>query len=337
MDVDTVGPPGFDVIRNNALGFIATHTPNPAGNTAIGDGIEMAHNLLMGEPYDHKAMVVFTDGHETDSKYISEVAPFIDDRVFAVALGTAAQVQPTALTALTNDTGGYLLLTGTVKSDDLFKLSKYYLQILAGVTNMDVVLDPEGAIKLGQKHTIPFYLNEADIGVDIILLGNTNLPIFNFELETPNGDIITPSITNVTPSIDYYSAQGVNFYRMNIPVPVGAAGASIGKWKVVLSVNEKYLERYIYSIIQYPEQYQDYKAHGIRYNLNVHSFSGLKMEARIQQTSLEPRARMTLRSALTEYGIPIGKERVTVWAEMKRPDGTKTTVFLSEESNKTVA
>ncbi|MGH9194307.1 MAG: M14 family zinc carboxypeptidase, partial [Acidimicrobiia bacterium] len=186
MAVQTVGPPGaFDPARNAALGVIAAHAPNPAGNTAIGDGVENAHNMLAATAgFDHQAMVVFTDGHETAAKYIADVAPLINERVFAIGLGSAEQIQPTSLTALTNGTGGKLLLTGAIGPDDLFRLSKFYLEILAGVTNQDIVLDPEGAIKPGQKHRIPFHLNEADIGVDAILLGETNLPVFRFALET---------------------------------------------------------------------------------------------------------------------------------------------------------
>jgi hypothetical protein len=133
MSVQTVGPAGpFEPVRNTALGVIAAHAPKPAGNTAIGDGAENAHNLLAAAAgYDERAMIVFTDGHETASKYISDVAPLIDARVFAIGLGTAAQIQPAALTALTNGTGGYLLLNGAVGPDDLFRLSKYYLQIPA--------------------------------------------------------------------------------------------------------------------------------------------------------------------------------------------------------------
>ena len=135
---------------------------NPDGSTSIGNGIELAHNSL--NPiieYDTKAMVVFTDGHENTPKYIADVADLVDEEVFAVGLGTAEQLNPGALGAITNETGGYLLLTGKLNPDYYFLLSKYFLQILAGVTNEGIVLDPEGWIKPGQKHRIPFRLNEA--------------------------------------------------------------------------------------------------------------------------------------------------------------------------------
>ena len=70
----------------------------------------------------------------------------INDRTFAIGLGTAQQVSTSALNALTNSTGGYLLLSGILSPsiDDTFRLAKYFLQILAGVTNNNIVTDPVG-------------------------------------------------------------------------------------------------------------------------------------------------------------------------------------------------
>ncbi len=331
MNVQTVGAPGpFDPVRATALGAIAAHTPNPAGLTAIGDGVERAKDLLDAAPgYDQKATIVFTDGFETDAKYISDVAGLINDRVFAIGLGTADQIQPAALTALTNGTGGYLLLTGALGPDDTFRLAKYYLQILAGVTNQDIVLDPEGSIKPGQKHRIPFHLNETDIGVDSILLSQANTPVLRYALETPAGDLIDPVLAGATPSISYTAAQGVSFYRMTLPVPLGV-GAKAGKWHAVLTVDPTYYKRYLASLDNQKELYQQVAAHGVRYSLSVHSYSGLRMQGRVTQNSNEPGATMAVRAVLTEYGLPIGGNRATVRAEFERPDGTKGVLAMPE-------
>jgi hypothetical protein len=334
MAVQTIGPIGpLDLVRNTALGVIAAHTPNPAGATAIGDGVENAHNLLSAAPgYDEHAMVVLTDGHETAYKYISDVAGLINERVFAIGLGTAAQIQPAALTALTNGTGGYLLLTGVVGPDDMFRLSKYYLQILAGVTNYDIVLDPKAAIKPGQVHRIPYDLNEADIGVDAILLGETSLPLIRFALETPSGDLIDSVVAGANPAIDFVAAQNVSFYRMTLPVPVGAAGASAGRWHAVLEVNEEYYKRYLSTLDDLPEWYQRVRAHGVRYSLSVQSYSGFRLQARLLQSSNEPGAILTVRAVLTEYGLPVEGDRAQVSAEFARPDDTTGMLALHEEA-----
>jgi hypothetical protein len=334
MDVETAGPPSaFDPARNNALGFIMAHTPNPSGFTAIGDGIEHAHNFLANETgFMHKAMVVFTDGYETDSKYISEVIGLIDERVFAIGLGTASQIQPNALSAITNGTGGYLLMTGAFGNDDLFRLSKYYLQILAGVTNMNIVLDPEGYIKQGSKQRVPFYLNEADISMDVILLYQATVPIFRFELETPSGDLIIPSSASSIPGVLFHVMGGLSFYRCTLPVPLGM-GALAGKWHVVISIDEKYYKRYLSSLDNNKDLLSEIKTHGVRYNLNIHSFSALKFEASLLQTSNEPGAVLRLRAVLTEYNVPVSQNRASVYAIFRRPDNTTGSIVLTEEGD----
>lgn len=335
MDVQTVGPPSaFDPARSNALGFILAHTPNPSGLTAIGDGIEQAHNFLADETgYRHKAMVVFTDGYETDSKYISEVIGLIDERVFAIGLGTAAQIQPNALAAIANGTGGYLLMTGAIGNDDLFRLSKYYLQILAGVTNMNIVLDPEGYVKQGSKQRVPFYLNEADISLDVILLYHASVPVFHFELETPSGDLIVPASASSVAGVSFHVMGGLSFYRCTLPVPLGS-GAHAGKWHVVISIDDKYYKRYL-SSLDNKALLAEIKTHGVRYNLNVHSFSGLKFEARLLQTSNEPGAVLRLRAVLTEYNVPVSQSRAYVYATFERPDNTTGSIALIEEGMET--
>ena len=53
--------------RTVALDAIATHTTNPDGLTAIGDGLEAAVTQLaaVAGAFEHQASVVFTDGHVT--------------------------------------------------------------------------------------------------------------------------------------------------------------------------------------------------------------------------------------------------------------------------------
>ena len=66
---------------------------------------------------------------------------------FRVTAGPAAPYA--VFTALTHGTGGYLLLTGllSTSADDYFRLSKYFLQILAGVTSTDIVRDPTRSLR----------------------------------------------------------------------------------------------------------------------------------------------------------------------------------------------
>jgi hypothetical protein len=84
MGVTQAGIPIFGAGRTAAKAAIVAHATNPAGATAIGDGVALAHTTLTPVTgYDHKAIVVFTDGHETASQYISDVASLISQHTAA--------------------------------------------------------------------------------------------------------------------------------------------------------------------------------------------------------------------------------------------------------------
>jgi hypothetical protein len=331
MPVTTIGSAGvLDPARAAAKAAIAAHTPNPSGTTSIGDGVEHAHNLLgAATGFDHEATVVLTDGFENTAKFLADVQPFINERVFAIGLGTAEDINPVALTKLTNDTGGYLLLTGTIGPDNVFLLSKYYLQILAGVTNQNIVVDPEGYLAPGQKHRIPFVLNEADITIDVILLSSAPPTTFRFTVETPAGDVIDPTVAGSNPTLTFVQGQHTTYYRISIPAAVGAAGAGPGTWYAVLTLDPTGYKRYLSSLEKERQLQQSTQTHGVRYSVSVHSLSSLRMEARVVQSSNEPGAFLTVRTLLTEYGLPV-EGRAMVNIDLERPDHTSNTLAATE-------
>ncbi len=130
---------------------------------------------------------------------------------------------------LTNGTGGYLLMTGTLDADDPYRLEKYYLQILTGVTNDQVVLDPDGWLPYGASQSIPFYLNEADQTVDVIVL--VALPkLLRARLRTPSGEIFGET----HPSLKWTLGNHVGFYRYTLPVPGPSSLEGPGRWELLL-------------------------------------------------------------------------------------------------------
>ena len=137
-----IGGPG----RTTLSTFITNHNTNIYGMTAIGDGVEAAQSLLNASVgYDLQAMCVLTDGNETASKYLSDLTPDeLHSRIYAIGVGTPENVNPTALATLTGSNQGFLLMTGAITPDDSFLLTKYFQQILAGVTNTEIVVDPQG-------------------------------------------------------------------------------------------------------------------------------------------------------------------------------------------------
>lgn len=344
--MDVLPVPGA---TGGALTEITNHMPNPMGNTSIADGIELARTKLdaVASSYDDRAMVVLTDGHETAPKWLSELdANVLDGKVFAVGLGTPEHIQPERLADIAGSHDGYLLLTGELATDgsDDFLLSKYYLQILAGLTNMQVALDPEGWVRVGEVRREAFELSEADIRADVVLL--TKSPFLEMRLEAPSGEILAPSSPTTV-----IEGQNMLAYRVGLPAPTPAGPAHAGTWHALLRLDPRRVAEWLrerlgdkhlldlkahsrrereHAIPQdVREAIEDATRNGVRYSLVVHTWSNLRMDARLQQSGHEPGATARLRAILTEYGIPV-LPGTQVNAHVQRPDRSETTVPLAE-------
>jgi hypothetical protein len=332
MPVTVAGPPVIGMGRINAKAAINAHTPNPLGGTSIGDGVELGHNTLSPVTgFDHKAMVVLTDGHETAAKYLSDpsLTGLINDRVYAIGLGKAEQLNPAALSSLANSTGGFLMMTGDLGVNDIFRLSKYYLQILAGVTNAQIVVDPEGSVLPNQVHRIPFWLTESDFRGDVILLSPAPWA-FDFVLETPDGDILDASSGGVLPGVSFIRGDRVHYYRMTLPVAIGR-GAREGLWHALLRVGDGNFKAYLTTLRRNEDRrvLQRAQAHGVPYSVSIHARSNLHMPVSVAQNSYQPGTRLTLRAQLTEYDqMSVLGGRVTV--QVGWPDGTNSVLALTE-------
>ncbi len=311
---------------------IQSHHTNPAGVTSIGAGVQLGRSELNPVTgVSKKAMLVFTDGLENTRPWIADVMSSIDSETFAIGLGDASQVSTAALTQLTNNTGGFLLLTDTLtpSTDDFFRVKKYFLQILAGVQNNQVVLDPTGKLLPGQVESIPFQINDADIQATVILL--TDQPAIHMRLRTPAGDMIDPVVA-ASVGAEYTVGQNLVFYRFLLPVALGA-GAKAGTWNAVLEMDPAIVKRCKQDrenrSAAFASVAQPSVCNGVRYSVQVHAWSNLHMEARVLQTSFAPGASLMVRAVLTEYGAPVD-HRAAVTAEATRPDGTQFSLTLAE-------
>jgi hypothetical protein len=324
VSFDQSAYPGFNVTAltgaandPNLLNMVnSVNNLQPQGATSIGNGIALGRTTLNPVAgFAKKAMVVFTDGLENTSLFIADVMGSLDAQTFAIGLGTAQQVSAGALNAITSHTGGFVLLSGPLSPsiDDQFRLQKYFLQVLAGVSNSSVVTDPNGTIFPGGKVRIPFQLSEADIDTTAILL--TDRPGVEFLIETPAGDVMTPASA---PGLGAAFGVGTNmsYYRFTLPLALGAKPARAGTWFAVLELSDKQGGR-------------DRVRGGIRYSFSVQAFTNIRMDARLSQNSLQPGATVTISATLTEYGLPVD-HRAGVQAEIELPDSTRLALALAE-------
>lgn len=226
-----------DTARQDTLNLILGNGLDPAGATSIGDGIYEGRQILnAAAAYSNKALVVLTDGNENRARWIADVAPEIDERTFAIGLGTPQNTSAAALQSLSGNHGGFLLITGAIAGDNRFLLEKYFLQVLAGVTNAEIVLDPDGQLVPGTVHRIPFRLTEADAGIDVILLSPYTKTV-DFRLQTPTGLIIEPWRALAEPGMHWSLGDGITYYRIALPTQlVSGRFDQGGTWHALLTI-----------------------------------------------------------------------------------------------------
>jgi hypothetical protein len=326
MPVTDVGPMPGGAGRLQAQDIVTSHDPaktlDPRGSTSIGGGIVAGKAALdaVAGSYPQRAMVVLTDGLENTPPMIADVGASLNDHTFAIGFGQAAAISTAALNAITQNHGGYLIVTGPITPEENFALTEYFLKIQAGLNNSSAVLDPRGELVFGATHRIPFQIARPDYGVDVILLSPAPYYI-DFRLETPDGKIITPASVAVEPAISFFSTPRVSYYRASFPMLAGdPAGSHAGQWYVLLGLSEKArdADRQLLASVG---------RGALPYSLLVHAYSDLNFRPSLYQSSFEPGANVQLRVAIDQYGIPL--DTATVWADLTAPDGTTSTLLLT--------
>ena len=311
--------------RDSANAAVNAHATNLSGMTAIGDGIEAAHNQLVAAPagFDHQAILVFTDGEETESKYISEITSLINERVYAVGLGTPDQLSPTGLSAITNGTGGYLTLTGPLGTDGVMRLAKYFSQMLAGVTNAQIVTDPTGFAAPGLVEKVPFALTDTDRRCDVILLSDAPFAT-TLTVTAPDGTTVKAG-----PDATQLDAPAMKCLRMPLPLASNPA-AHAGTWTANIGVDRRRLRKYLSQLEQRNDVagIQRTQAHGIPFTLTVHAVSDLRMTVSALQNGHAPGSAVEVVARLTEAGIPIAPQ-ATVTVQVTMPDASTHDVPLA--------
>jgi hypothetical protein len=294
---------------------------DPRGLTCIGGGILEGSNQLGLASHNNRSMIVLTDGIENVHPYVGELpAGTITSRTYAIGFGLPGDVSTAVLQQITSNTHGDLIITGNISTDEQrFNLTKYFVQILAGVTNMNVLLDPQGSLFFGSKHVIPFDVTDADIYTDVIAL--CPVPqLLDFTLETPSGKIIKPT---TGPNIKYTVRPQVAFYRVTLPaLPADVAGSHAGRWKAILALQDRAkIDKLLRSREVAAALENNPIGESLPYSLIAHAYSNLRFDAQLHQDSLKPGAIVILEASLKQYDVPFTGD-ATVWAEITRPDLT---------------
>jgi hypothetical protein len=326
-------PAPMQAVSNGAVPPVLAGTDlDPRGLTCIGGGVLEGSTQLGLATHTNRSMIVLTDGVENFHPYVAELpSGTITNRTYAIGFGLPGDISTAVLQQITSNTHGDLIITGTISTAEQgFNLAKYFVQVLAGVTNMNVLLDPQGSLLLGSKHVVPFHLTDADVYADVIAL--CPVPqLLDFTLETPSGKIIKPT---GGPNIKYVVGLQVAFYRVTLPaLPADPAGSHAGQWKAMLALRDRPgIDRLLRNRGVAAALARASIGESLPYSLVAHTYSNLQFDASLQQDSLKPGAHIVLRASLKQYDVPFTGD-AAVWAEVTRPDLTATDLKLERAAD----
>ena len=306
---------------------------DPRNNTAIGlgmiDGAAALQTVQADPNYATKAMVVMTDGNENSgpsvtSQQVQNALSWFSNNVYAIGLGDETNVSATTLGAISR----YQLITGRItSSEQRFLLTKYFLQILAQIANNAIIVDPQGDLRPGDEHRIPFYVADCDVTFDAIVL--CPLPWFlDFSLEAPDGTVIRPG---VSPNVEYQLDAKDTLYRIGLPaIPMNTATHG-GLWTAVLKIRGTPAvdARRLSASLEQGDLIDVGRKGALPYQFLAQAYSNLSMRVELDQDSYMPGAQLTLFAELDEYRVPLARG-AQVAVAITQPDGTEVQLTLTE-------
>ena len=335
VSFDDVADPVLSLTTQSAgLGTTLTGTGlDPRGSTGIGLGIQAGAAMLAGASHSNRSLLVLTDGNQNVHPYVEELpAGTITSRTHAIGFGLPGDVSDATLHAITSNTQGDLIITGLLAAaEEEHLLTKHFVQVLAAVTNANVVLDPESELLLGSEHVTPFAVAKADVSIDVMALAPV-APLLELVLRTPDGTEIDPAVAAAEPNVVFRIEPRVTLYRVELPaLPANPVGSHEGTWSIVVRARKAGELKRLLGDRQHDADGEEIRRalarRTIPYSCVVHARSNLGFTASVEQESMRPGSDATILASLSEYGIPFeGSARV--WTEVTAPDDTASRIVL---------
>ncbi len=333
-----VAGPLTSTTRSDARGDIAVHGPASAAPlTSIAAGLQEAAATYAASPltpgFDVTATVVFTDGFETRAPWLDDVGPLLTERVYAVGIADADNVSNDTLADLASGSKGFMLVSGALTQDDEFLLEKFFLQVLVGLTNQQMVRDPSGRTLPGVVERVPFHLTEADTTFDAVVLCDAP-GLIRVALEAPDGTVILPEDL---PPGSVRIGHRLHGLRLTLPVVADGTGHHAGRWHLLFTpgVSDRVASKGRLALTAVADRATAVRGRGgMRYEALVHARSGLQMDVSVDADGTRPGSKAWLRARITEYGRPLPRA-AAVRVEVTDPAGTVTTVPLGGDGHGT--
>jgi hypothetical protein len=206
-----------------------------------------------------------------------------------------------------------------------FRLTKYFMQILAGITRTAIVVDPQGDLQIGSEHRIPFLLSDHDVEVDVVALSPL-APLLTLTLEAPDGTVIDAGFG--APTVEFHEQLDDAFYRLTLPVSPAIPRA--GRWTAVLRLTKEAVDKLGNDDRpEWRDRIRELRATGtLPYSLIVQSWSNLRLDVAVKPTLCLAGDTVDLHAALTAFEQPY-TDLVRVIAQVANPQGVVNRVPLT--------
>jgi hypothetical protein len=278
------------------------HALAPGGWTSIRSGIEKAWEMLKSEKKP-KAIIVLTDGMENQVPSLEDLmaespSSNLDIPVFAIGWGSPEDLEPSGLMALTQATGGYLVMVDQYDEFGADDLTKFLAQIIGEISGYEPILDPKRTVKSGPPDEIPVLVGGADTVGEVIIFKPAQIPL---EVR-----VLSPGRIPCKDLRTWTSESGrvmrCRFYPRSAPAAPDADDND--PWRVQVSIPSDFPQR-----------------SEVPYTLLVQSRSRLKMDCRMRQEDNLPGSVMTMMVDLTDRGTPLDS-KVSLEVQVTDPGGT---------------
>ena len=138
---------------------------------------------------DIKVLLVLYKGKKNESIAIGDALYGTDILVYIVGMGIQENKSVPMLRDISANHGGYMLVTDSFSHNNKLILERYFLEILADINRTEILKVAEGSLIHNKEQAIPFYVTEADLGLEVIFLTQYT-EFVNYRLQTPNGLIL---------------------------------------------------------------------------------------------------------------------------------------------------
>ncbi len=353
-------------VQDQVRQLVQTGVPPAQGNTAIAAGallgIAQVQTPRVATPAAlTKAVVVLSDGIENtaakdpgggstwysiaggpmypgvDPVDMGTTVPTVpmprpaDIGIYAVGLGTGADVDVGQLTALAGDPSHFFHVDKDLVGTKFFDLEKYYTQIFMEIVGLAPVKDPMFWIAPGDRHEIQFDMLQGDVSALVVVFDYQGLRL-PFHCESPVGELVDPAMIPVDFQLRAGATTQARFVEFR--APAGQPKRYAGPWKAVVEHQGRVCTGMPQAqgrddgIGFLPRRCREFDE-PVLYGIAIAVGSNFRMTPFVTPAPVYVGEPILLSALVSEAGLPV--KGCTVTVDATAPDGATSTLQLRDD------